>query len=87
MRAIGSGHHTSHVVTADGGTAVLMRGMDRILEVGPDYVRAEPGALSYDVAHVLRRHGLQFYVNVEIGNLTMGAAASSGTKDASMPGE
>lgn len=87
VRAIGSGHHTSHVGTADGGTAVLMRGMDRILEIGSDYVRTEPGALFYDVAHELREHGLQFYVNVEIGNLTMGAAASSGTKDASMPGE
>jgi len=87
VRAIGSGHHTSHVGTADGGTAVLIRGMDRILEIGSDYVRTEPGALYYDVAHELRRHGLQFHVNVEIGNLTMGAAASSGTKDASMPGE
>ena len=32
--------------------------------IGPDYVRTEPGALYYDVAHELRRHGLQFYVNV-----------------------
>jgi len=87
VRAIGSGHHTSHVGTADGGTAVLLRGMDHILEIGSDYVRTEPGALYYDVAHELRVHGLQFFVNVEIGNLTMGAAASSGTKDASMPGE
>jgi FAD/FMN-containing dehydrogenase len=35
----------------------------------------------------LRRHNLQFYVNIELGNLTMGAAACSATKDASMPGE
>jgi hypothetical protein len=39
------------------------------------------------VAHQLERHNLQFYVNVELGNLTMGSAACGGTKDASMPGE
>jgi hypothetical protein len=30
---------------------------------------------------------LQFYVNVELGNLSIGSAACGGTKDASMPGE
>ena len=35
----------------------------------------------------LQLHSLQFFVNVEIGNLTMGSAACGGTKDASMPGE
>jgi hypothetical protein len=39
------------------------------------------------VSHELQRHGLQFNVNVEIGNLTLGSAACGGTKDASMPGE
>jgi hypothetical protein len=30
---------------------------------------------------------MQFHVNVELGNLSMGSACSGGTKDASMPGE
>jgi FAD/FMN-containing dehydrogenase len=87
VRAVGSTHTTTHCGVATGGTVVRMTGMNRILEVGADWVRAEAGALYIDVAQELRRRGLQFYVNIELGNLTMGAAACTGTKDASMPGE
>jgi FAD/FMN-containing dehydrogenase len=87
VRAHGSNHSTSYCTEANGGTVVDVSRMDRILEIGPDYVRTEAGARLYDVAHELRRHNLQFYVNIELGNLTMGAAACSATKDASMPGE
>ena len=87
VRAVGSLHSTTACGMADGGTLVAMRGMARILEIGPDTVTAEAGALYIDVANELRKHGLQFYVNVELGNMTIGSAACGGTKDASMPGE
>jgi FAD/FMN-containing dehydrogenase len=87
VRAHGSNHSTSYCTEANGGTVVDVSGLTRILEIGPDFVRTEPGARLYDVAHELRRHNLQFYVNIELGNLTMGAAACTATKDASMPGE
>lgn len=87
VRAVGSNHSTTLCGTADGGTLVVMRYMDRILHIGPDSVTAEAGALYIDVSHELQRHGLQFNVNVEIGNLTIGSAACGGTKEASMPGE
>ncbi len=87
VRAHGSNHSTTQCGVADGGTVIRMRGMDRILEIGPDTVTAQAGALYIDVAKELEKHRLQFYVNVEIGNLSMGAAACTGTKDASMPGE
>jgi L-gulonolactone oxidase len=48
---------------AEGGTAVLMREMNRILAIGPETVTAEAGALYIDVAKELQKHGLQFYVN------------------------
>lgn len=87
VRAIGSNHSTTRCGIADGGTVVEMSDMNRILEIGSDFVTVEAGALYIDVAEELEEHNLQFYVNIELGNLTMGSAACGGTKDASMPGE
>lgn len=87
VRAVGSNHSTTPCGVAVGGTLIIMRKMDRILEIRDDTVTVEAGALYIDVAHELERHNLQFNVNVQLGNLTMGSAACGGTKDASMPGE
>lgn len=87
VRAIGSNHSTTRCGVADKGTVIEMKGMNRIIEIGSDTVTAEAGALYIDVAKALQEHDLQFYVNVELGNLTIGSGACGGTKDASMPGE
>src|SRR5215471_18905116 len=87
MRAIGSTHSTTPCGVADGGTLIDMTGMNRILDIGDDTVTAEAGALYIDVAEALRQRNLQFFVNVEIGNLTLGSAACCGTKEASFSGE
>lgn len=87
VRAIGSYHSTTMCGAADGGTIVNMSEMTEIIEIGNDYVTAQAGAILIDVAKELEKKGLQFYVNVELGNLTLGSAATGGTKDASMPGE
>src|SRR5215470_1046497 len=87
VRAVGSNHSTTPCGVAEGGTLIVMRKMDRIIEIRDDSVTAQAGALYYDVAQELRKHDLQFFVNVELGNLTIGSAACGGTKDASMPGE
>jgi hypothetical protein len=87
VRAVGSNHSTARCNAMESGTIVRMIGMNRILSVTADRVTAEAGAIYLDVAQELDRHGLQFYVNTEIGNLTLGSAACAGTKDASMPGE
>ncbi len=87
VRAIGSNHSTTRCGVADGGTVILMQRMNRVLEVGEDFVTAQAGALYIDVAKTLQSRGRQFHVNVELGNLTIGSAACGGTKDASMPGE
>lgn len=87
VRAVGSNHSTTHCATADGGTLVLMSGLDRLLEIGDDTVTTQGGALYIDTALALEKQGKQFFVNVELGNLTLGSACTGGTKDASMPGE
>jgi FAD/FMN-containing dehydrogenase len=87
VRAIGSNHSTTPCGTVEGGTLVRMGKMNRILDIAPDSVTAEAGALYIDVAHAVRRHGLQLHVNLEIGNISIGAAACCETKDATFPGE
>jgi FAD/FMN-containing dehydrogenase len=87
VRAVGSNHSTSPCGTADGGTLIRMSQMNSILEITGDTVTAQGGALYIDVAEELAKHNLQFYVNTEIGSLSVGSAACCGTKDASMPGE
>jgi len=61
--------------------------MNDIVEIGLDTVTTGAGALYIDVAKELEKRDLQFFVNVELGNLSLGSAATGGTKDASMPGE
>lgn len=87
VRAVGSYHSCSPCGSADGGTIVKMSGMNRILNITPEAVTVEAGALYIDIAKALEEKQLQFYVNTEIGNLSAGSAACAGTKDASMPGE
>src|SRR5437660_1805395 len=87
VRAIGSNHSTTACGEADGGTLISMRKMNRIIEIRADTVTVEGGTLYIDVARELQKRNMQFYINVVIGNLTVGSAACCGTKDASMPGE
>lgn len=87
VRAVGSNHSTTGCGVAEGGTLVKMSKMSRILNIGTDTVTAQAGALYIDIAKELEKRQLQFYVNTEIGSLSVGSAACAGTKDASMPGE
>ena len=87
VRARGSGHSTTVCGVADGGTVVNMKAMNRFVDFGTDTVTVEAGAMLIDVAKELERRGLQFYVNIELGNATIGSLACCATKDASMPGE
>ena len=87
VRPHGSAHSTTECTAADGGTVIKMKALNRILQIGEDTVTVEGGALLIDVAKELERRNLQFYVNIELGNATLGSVACSATKDASMPGE
>ncbi len=87
VRAVGSNHSTARCAVADGGTVIKMSKMNRTLNITADTVTAQAGALYIDMAQELEKRQLQFYVNTEIGSLSVGSAACAGTKDASMPGE
>ncbi|MGE0600793.1 MAG: FAD-binding protein [Dehalococcoidia bacterium] len=89
VRAVGSNHSTSECGTASNGTLVNMRTMNRILKIDEKAltVTVEAGALLIDVAKDLEKRGLQMYVHIELGNLSLGAGATSSTKESSFPGE
>jgi len=85
VRVKGSHHSTTKCIVAEQGTVIDITGMNQILEIDRDAktIKMEAGVLHIDAARELEKHGLQFYVNVEIGNLTVGSGACGGTKDAS----
>jgi L-gulonolactone oxidase len=85
VRVKGSHHSTTRCVVNEGGTVIDITRMNRILAIDRQVktVTMEAGVLHIDAARALEKEGLQFYVNVEIGNLTVGSGACGGTKDAS----
>lgn len=87
VRAVGSNHSTTHCAVANHGTVINMKRLNKIIDIGEETVTAQAGALYLDVNLALEQQGKQLFVNVELGNLTMGSACTGGTKDASMPGE
>lgn len=84
VRAVGTLHSPARCSSDDKGTMVDMTGMTRIVEIGEENVTAEAGAAYINVAQELARQGLQFHINTEIGNVTLGAVACAATKDSSL---
>jgi len=85
VRVKGSHHSTTRCIVADQGTVVDVTKLNKILDIdaASSTITMQAGVLHIDAARELERHGLQFYVNVELGNLTVGSGACGGTKDAS----
>jgi hypothetical protein len=82
VRAMGSNHSLTPCAASD-GTIVNMSRMTRILTIDETRhtITAEAGLQYIDAAKELRKKNLQFILNVEIGNLTLGSAACCHTKD------
>jgi hypothetical protein len=83
VRAMGS-YHSLTPCASTGGTIINMSRMTRIL--GIDWKEmtftAEAGLQMIDASAALRRLGVQLTTNIEIGNMTLGAAACCQSKDA-----
>jgi len=82
VRAMGSNHSLTPCA-ASTGTVVGMDGFTKIVKI--DTVKktltAQAGLQLVDAAAALRKKGLQFMLNIEIGNITLGSAACCQTKD------
>jgi FAD binding domain len=83
VRAMGSHHSLTPCATSD-GTIVNLSRMTRVLQIDKhrQTITAEAGLQYIDASNALRKEGLQFVLNIEIGNMTLGSAACCHSKDA-----
>src|SRR3954465_5791140 len=83
VRAMGS-FHSLTPCAASPGTIVDMKGLAKVVAVGGEKMTftAQAGLQMIDAAAALRQQNLQFMLNIEIGNMTLGSAACCHTKDA-----
>jgi FAD binding domain-containing protein len=88
VRAMGSYHSLTPCASSE-GTIIDMSGMQRILAIDREKMTftAEAGLQFIAASRALRVQGLQFLTNIEIGNMTLGAAACCHTKDGLDGGE
>ena len=82
VRAMGS-YHSLTPCASSTGTIVDMDGFNKVLRIDTEAmtVTAQAGAQLVNVAAALRKLNLQFMLNIEIGNITLGSAACCQTKD------
>jgi FAD/FMN-containing dehydrogenase len=83
VRAMGSCHSLTPCMATD-GTIVEMKGMDKVLDIDEanKTITAQAGLQIVDASDALRDRALQLMTNIEIGNMTLGAAACCHSKDA-----
>jgi UDP-N-acetylenolpyruvoylglucosamine reductase len=83
VRAMGSNHSLTPCA-ASTGTVVSMDGFTKIVKIdtAKKTLTAQAGVQLVDAAAALRKKNLQFMLNIEIGNITLGSAACCQTKDA-----
>ena len=88
VRAAGSQHSKTGCIEANQGTILDVTGMNRIVAIDREAmtITMQPGVLHIDAARELERQGLQFHVNIELGNMTVGSGACCGTKESAFPG-
>ena len=83
VRAMGSYHSLTPCASSD-GTILNMTRLARIIAIDPPggLFTAQAGLKFIEASRALRAQNLQFMTNIEIGNMTLGAAACCHTKDA-----
>ena len=83
VRAMGSYHSLTPCVSSP-GTIVDMKAMDKVISIDAKKMTftAQAGLEMVEAADALRKQKLQFILNIEIGNMTLGSAACCHTKDA-----
>jgi len=83
VRAMGSNHSLTPCA-ASTGTIIDMSGLKAIVTIDEQAMTltAQAGLQLFEASRELRKKKLQFLLNIEIGNITLGSAACCHTKDA-----
>lgn len=83
VRAKGSYHSLTPCASSD-GTIVDLSRMAQVIRIDKanGAFTAPAGMQFIEASKALRKQGLQFHTNIEIGNMTLGSAACCHTKDA-----
>jgi hypothetical protein len=83
VRAMGSYHSLTPCASSD-GTMIDMKQMNQVVAIDAINLTftAQGGMQIIDASKALRAQNLQFMLNIEIGNMTVGAAACCHSKDA-----
>src|ERR1035438_2959892 len=75
IRMVGADYSQTRCVGGDGGTTVDTSGLDKILEFGETFVRAQAGVRVGTLIHALAERGLELPLTPEMGQISLGALA------------
>jgi FAD/FMN-containing dehydrogenase len=75
IRMVGGDYSQTRCVGGDGGTTVDSGGLDKILEIGENTVRAQAGVRVSTLVMALAERGLELPLTPEMGRMSLGAVA------------
>jgi FAD/FMN-containing dehydrogenase len=75
IRMVGADYSQTRCVGGDGGTTVDTGALDKILEYGETFVRAQAGVRVDTLVHALAERGLELPLTPEMGRISLGALA------------
>jgi FAD/FMN-containing dehydrogenase len=75
VRMVGADYSQTRCVGGDGGTTVDMGALDKILEFGETFVRAQAGVRVGTLVQALAERGLELPLTPEMGQISLGALA------------
>jgi len=75
IRMVGADYSQTRCVGGDGGTTVDTGGLDKILEFGETFVRAQAGVRVGTLVHALAERGQELPLTPEMGQISLGALA------------
>jgi FAD/FMN-containing dehydrogenase len=75
LRVVGADYSQTRCVGGDGGTMVDMAGLDKVIEYGDTFVRAQAGVRVATLVRALAERGLELPLTPEMGQISLGAVA------------